>query len=225
MTSQIGSMPSGASEASVTGEPSGAAIDLYWLPLGAGGHFVRLNGRIYEAIRAFHERRRAFDLYHSALQVRVPEGRYVIEMAWPIPDSEGAYRGVVVEGPVGSHRMERFRPFRYEVRRWQDGVIPDILGAVASPQRLSNDLDRARSVLDLVGSVPALVWGRDELGMGDMWNSNSVVSWLLARSGLPMEEIQPPVGGRAPGWEVGILTARHQTDARLPVVHGRHAFL
>jgi len=96
---------------------------------------------------------------------------------------------------------------------------------VASPQRLSNDLDRARSVLDLVGSVPALVWGRDELGVGDMWNSNSVVSWLLARSGLPMEEIQPPVGGRAPGWEVGILTAQHQTDSRLPVVHGRHASL
>lgn len=208
MTSQCGSMPSGASEASLTERPTGAAIDLYWLPLGAGGHFVRMNGRIYETICAFHDRRRAFDLYHSALQVRVPEGRYVIEMAWPIPDSDGAFRGVVVEGPVGSHALERFRPFRYEVRRWQDGVIPDILEAVASPQRLSNDLDRAQSVLDLVGSVPTLVWGRDELGMGDMWNSNSVVSWLLARSGLPMDGIQPPVGGRAPGWEVGILTAR-----------------
>jgi hypothetical protein len=34
MTSQSGSMLSGASEASVTGEPSGAAIDLYWLPWG-----------------------------------------------------------------------------------------------------------------------------------------------------------------------------------------------
>lgn len=225
MTTLSGSMPSGASEASLTGEPSGAAIDLYWLPLGAGGHFVRLNGRIYEAIRALLDRRRVFDLYHSALQVRVPEGRYVIEMAWPIPDSDGASRGVVAEGPVGSHRMERFRPFRYEVRRWQDGVIPDIVEAVASPQRLSNGLDRARSVLDLVGSVPALVWGRDELGVGDMWNSNSVVSWLLARSGLPMDEIQPPVGGRAPGWDVGILTARRQTDSRLPVFHGRQASL
>jgi hypothetical protein len=27
-------------------------IDLYWFPLGAGGNFVRLNGRIYEAIKA-----------------------------------------------------------------------------------------------------------------------------------------------------------------------------
>jgi hypothetical protein len=26
-------------------------IDLYWLPLGAGGNFVRLNGRVYEAIK------------------------------------------------------------------------------------------------------------------------------------------------------------------------------
>ena len=26
-----------------------AGIDLYWLPLGAGGHSVRLNGKVYEA--------------------------------------------------------------------------------------------------------------------------------------------------------------------------------
>ena len=29
-----------------------AAVDLYWLPLGAGGHFVRLNGWIYEELAA-----------------------------------------------------------------------------------------------------------------------------------------------------------------------------
>ena len=29
-----------------------ATVDLYWLPLGAGGHFVRLNGRLYEALAA-----------------------------------------------------------------------------------------------------------------------------------------------------------------------------
>lgn len=52
-----------------------ASIELYWLPLGAGGWFVRLNGRIYEAIHALLERRRPLDLYHSALQVRVSEGR------------------------------------------------------------------------------------------------------------------------------------------------------
>ena len=31
--------------------PAGPAVDLYWLPLGAGGHFVRFNGRVYEARR------------------------------------------------------------------------------------------------------------------------------------------------------------------------------
>jgi hypothetical protein len=185
-----------------------ASVDLYWLPLGAGGHFVRLNGRVYEAIQAYRERRRALDLYHSALEVCVPEGRFVIETAWPIPDAEPASRGVALEGPVGSRRIARFRVFRYEVRRWRDGIIPDVLEAVASPQRLSSDEYRARRVLDLVSSVPALVWGRDEIGTGDMWNSNSVVSWLLVRSGLPTEAIRQPPGGRAPGWEAGVVTAR-----------------
>jgi hypothetical protein len=186
----------------------GPAVDLYWLPLGAGGRFVRLNGRIYEAIQAFRERRSSLDLYHSALEVRVPDGRFVIETAWPIPDAEPASRGVAVEGPVGSRRFARFRVLRYEVRRWEDGTIPDILDAVASPQRLSDDEDRARRLLGLVGSVPALVWGRDELGTGDMWNSNSVISWLLVRSGLQPEAISPPTRGRVPGWDAGIKIGR-----------------
>ena len=29
-----------------------AYVDLYWLPLGAGGHSVRLNGRVFERIVA-----------------------------------------------------------------------------------------------------------------------------------------------------------------------------
>lgn len=198
----------GGSDPGLGSNANEVGIDLYWLPLGAGGHFVRLNGRVYEAIQAFRERRPRFDLYHSALEVRVPEGRFVIETAWPIPDADLASRGVVVEGPVGSPRMARFRVFRYEVRRWRDGVIPDIREAVASPQRLSDDPARAHRVLDLVPSVPAPVWGRDELGTGEMWNSNSVVSWLLARSGLPTDGVRPPAGGRAPGWDAGLVTAR-----------------
>ena len=95
-----------------------AGIELYWLPLGAGGWFVRLNGRIWEAIHALLEHRRPLDLYHTALVVRVPEGRFVIENCWPIPAADGPSRGVLVEGPVGSRRMARWRMFRYEVRRW-----------------------------------------------------------------------------------------------------------
>lgn len=190
------------------GSGAGHGVDLYWLPLGAGGHFVRLNGRVYEAITAWRERRRAFDLYHSALQMHVPRGRFVFETAWPIPDAEPASRGVVAEGPVFSRHLARLRVLRYEVRRWREGVIPDVAEAVASPQRLSDDPEHAYRLLVLAPSVPTPVWGRDELGTGEMWNSNSVVSWLLARSGIPTEAIRPPAGGRAPGWEAGLLVAR-----------------
>ncbi len=191
---------------------SEASVDLYWLPLGAGGWFVRLNGRIYEAIRARVDGRQPLDLYHSALEVRLPEGRFVIEVSWPIQDAEGASRGVVLEGSVGSRRLARFRVFRYELRRWRDGIIPDADEAVASPQRLTDDPALARRLLNLVGSAPRLVWGRDEIGTGDMWNSNSVISWLIARSGLPTHAIELPVGGRAPGWDAGLVVARHRSS-------------
>ena len=191
-------------------------IDLYWIPLGAGGvGFVRFNGWVYEEIRARVERRRALDLYHSALEVRLPEGRFTIENAWPIPDFDTASRGVVVEGPVGSHRMARFRSFRYEVRCWRDGVIPDAAQAVDSPQTLSQDPIVARALLHSVAEVPPLLWGRDQLGVGDMWNSNSTVSWLLARNGLPVGDIRPPAGGRAPGWDAGIHAAGIESYANL----------
>ena len=192
-------------------------IDLYWLPLGAGGRFVRLNGRIYEGIKSLTERRRRCDLYHTALEVTVPEGRFVIENAWPIPDADLAARGVTVEGPVGSHHLGRFRVFRYEVRRWRNGIIADAAEAVASPVQVSDDETEARRVLALASDVPVMVWGRDEFGIGEMWNSNSVISWLLARAGLPAAEIQPPPGGRAPGWITGVVAALNsQTSGPSP---------
>lgn len=180
-------------------------IDLFWIPLGAGGTgFVRLNGRIYETVQALLEKRPRQDLYHSALQVQVPEGRFTIENAWPSPDSHTAGRGVVAEGPVFSSWMATMRPFRYEVRCWRDGIIADIDAAVISPLVVSDDQEVAHRLLDLVPAVPRLVWGRDQLGTGDMWNSNSVIAWLLAASGLSLDGIQPPTGGRAPGWQAGL---------------------
>ena len=188
-----------------------AAVDLFWLPLGAGGHFVAFNGRAFEAVAARRARRPACDLYHSALEVRVPEGNFVIEQA-PVADAYGQQRGVVAEGSVGSRFAGRFRIFRYEVRRWPGGRIPDIDEAVDSPRRLSDDLDLARRVLDLMPRVPTPVWGRDELRTGGMWNSNSVIAWVVASSGLDAKSIQPPTGGRAPGWQAGLEVARRQNE-------------
>jgi hypothetical protein len=190
-----------------------AGVELYWLPLGAGGHFVRLNGRVFEAVMSRLEHRPAYDLYHSALEVRAPEGRFVIEQT-PVPDNDGSRRGVAAGGAVGAHWAGRLRIFRYEVRRWRDGVIPDVREAVDSPRRLSDDPECARRLLDLVPSLPTPVWGRDELAAGEMWNSNSVIAWLLASSGLTPEAIQPPAGGRAPGWNAGIDVARRAGPER-----------
>jgi len=184
-----------------------AAVDLYWLPLGAGGQFVRLNGRVYEAMAARLEHRRACDLYHSALQVEVAEGTFVIEQA-PVHDWSGKERGVVAEGAVGSRWAARFRVFRYEIRLWKGGHIPDVAEAVESPRRLAGDEACAQLVLEQVPKVPTPVWGRDQLRTGEMWNSNSVIAWVIARSGLDAESVRPPAGGRAPGWHAGVVVAR-----------------
>jgi hypothetical protein len=190
--------------------PATTAIDLYWLPLGAGGHSVRLNGRIFKWFAARLAHRDRCDLYHSALEVRAPDGRFVIEQApaW----SESSERGVVAEGAVGTRAAGRFGLFRYEIRCWRDGVIPDVAEAVESPKRLSDDADQGRRLLELVPQVPTPVWGRDELRTGEMWNSNSLISWLITRSGFDVDSIHPPTGGRAPGWHAGIAVARRQLE-------------
>lgn len=183
------------------------SVELYWIPLGAGTPVVQWNGRVYEALASRIQRRPACDLYHSSLIVTVDDGRYTIEMT-PIPDSNGTARGVVAEGPVGLRWLARLRIFRYEIRRWNDGTIPDLAWAIDSPRVLSNDAGTAYRILSLVPQVPTPVWGRDELHTGGMWNSNSVVSWLLERGGVDVASVAPPANGRAPGWDAGVVIAR-----------------
>ena len=193
--------------------PSGtAAADLYWIPLGAGGHCVRFNGRVFEAIQAARQHRRRRDLYHSALVVELDGDRYTIEVA-PSPDPDEARRGVVATGAVGSRCLGRWRIFRYEVRCWRGGSIPDLGAAVGAPRRLSSDPQIARRLCDLITTVPTPVWGRDELEAGEMWNSNSMIAWLIATAGLSTDDLQPPSHGRAPGWSAGLEAARRSGAA------------
>jgi hypothetical protein len=182
-------------------------VDLYWIPLGAGagGGLVRWSGRLYEAASAARARRPRCDLYHSALEVSVGDGTTAIEMA-PVWTGSGN-RGVVGEGAVGARMLGRSRLFRYEVRRWDGGSIPDLAAALGGPTRVTSSSVHARRLLDLVPEFPTWTWGRDELGTGDMWNSNSLVSWLLARSRIDVRELRPPSGGRAPGWDAGLVAA------------------
>lgn len=181
-----------------------SAVDLYWLPLGAGGHSVRLNGKVFEFFAAALARRARRDLYHSALIVTIDDQRWTIELG---PEQKGEH-GRVAGGSVGSSILGSLRLFRYEARCWLGGTIPDIDEAVESPVGLSDDRDIAARIIELVPLIPTPVWGRDELGAGEMWNSNSVISWLLERAGLDTDQIELPRNGRAPGWDAGVVVAR-----------------
>ena len=188
-----------------------AAVDLYWIPLGAGGHYVRFNGRVFEAIAAARRHGPRRDIYHAALVVELDGVPHAIELA-PSPDADEARRGVVATGAVGSRYAGALRLFRYEVRCLAGGSIPDLAEAVGGPCRLTGDPLIARRLLDLVALVPTPVWGRDELHAGEMWNSNSVVAWLISVAGLPTAQLRPPPGGRAPGWDAGLEVARRSRD-------------
>jgi diadenosine tetraphosphatase ApaH/serine/threonine PP2A family protein phosphatase len=203
-------------------EPVQSSVDLYWLPLGAGGHFVRWNGRLYERWSARREHRASADLYHCGLMLCLDDITYAVEMG-PVWNLSDADRGVLAEGPVGSKRLGRFRAFRYELRCWPGGHIPDVAEAVNSPVRVTDDPTRVATVLECLREIPALTWGRDELGAGEMWNSNSAVAWVLARTGHEIDAIEPPLGGRAPGWTAGLVLAERQARAMTldPGITGR----
>lgn len=193
-----------------------AWVDLYWIPLGAGDvtHLVARCGHAYERVTARREHRPPQALFHAALVLCCQGTSYAIEMApaWKRPAED---RGITATGPVGHPQLGRSRLFRYEVRCWPGGEIPDLGEAVDSPVRLSADHRLAQQVLDLVQQFPCLTWGRDEQGTGDMWNSNSLVAWLLAASGHDAASLRPPRGGRAPGWRAGLVTAS-RSPARTP---------
>ena len=211
--------------------PPRFAVDLFWIPLGAGeaSPVVRWSGRAFEWLTARREHRAPQRLFHSALAVHLHGVEHVIEMT-PAWGQSPARRGVVGIGPVGATALGRSRFFRYEVRRWANGVIPDVDVAEGRPQRLSSDETHAQRVLDLVPEFPTSTWGRDELGAGEMWNSNSLTSWLLARSDHPTGQLCPPTGGRAPGWAAGLVVAdRPGSSRRAPArdedARGRRACL
>ena len=68
------------------------------------------------------------------------------------------------------------------------------------------------------------MWGRDECNVGEMWNSNSVISWALARSGADIDAVRVPSGGRAPGWDAGLAVAAGTLTPHRIAADDRRAF-
>ena len=161
--------PEGLSAAPATPSPDcvpqQARVELCWLPLGAGDSTgcVRRNGRLFEALAARRAHRPPCVLYHSALQVQLDGDRFAIEMT-PAWGNGAGDRGVMSTGPVGLRLLGRSRFFRYEVRRWRAGTIPDLAEAVGGPVCVTDDPALTQRLLELVPDVPMATWGRDELG-------------------------------------------------------------
>jgi hypothetical protein len=196
---------------------TGNGVDLFWVPLGLGPHGapVRWISRLYEGVVAARDHRPRRKLFHTALEVRADGLTSRIEIAVPAHRGD---RGTVAEGPVGAPFLGRSRLFRYEVRCRPGAELAHVSPAVVGPVRVSRSSADAVRILALVPQFPRCTWGRDELGAGEMWNSNSFVSWLLARAGLWTDAIGPPPGGRAPGWDAGLRVAarpRRHTAAEI----------
>lgn len=187
------------------------AVEVVWVPVGAGERVsvVAVSGWVYERVLAALARRRPRRLVHAALVVHLPpppgadeskRGTWTVEMvpAWSGPQGTA----VALEGPVGFTVLGRSRLFRYEVRVLPGEAIPDIEHAIARTVLDEGD-ERAGLLLACVSDVPRLTWGRP-VGTAGMWNSNSVVAWLLRASGHDLKHVHPPDGWRAPGWDAGL---------------------
>ncbi|KAJ8139752.1 hypothetical protein OY671_007048, partial [Metschnikowia pulcherrima] len=178
-----------------------------------GGHVVRRTSAAWERAAASLARRRPRRSFHAASGSRCDGLPYVVEMtpAWGGPPCD---RGVVVTGPVGSRPSGRSRWFRYEVRCWAHGAIPDREHAVGPPVLVTRDAAAVARISRAVRGVPPLTWGRRPPGGGEMWNSNSLVAWSLARAGLATDHV-PPGGGPPPP------DRRRPRRGRTPVPPGR----
>ena len=169
-----------------------------------------LNGKVFEAVAAWLDRRDRRDLYHSALEVQRAGGT--------VRDRAGAGAG---ERRRRARRRRRGRRRQHAAARplprssatrsgaGATGCIPDVGEAVESPRRLSDDPDCARRLLELVPAGADARLGprragrrRDvELELDSSPGSSRAAGSTSRRS-------RRPRGGRAPGWQAGIVIAR-----------------
>ena len=185
----------------------------HWIPLGAGGHSVRVNGIVCEVISSLIQRR--------------PRQRLPRRPGDPRP--ERTVRDRDDTGPERA-RLERVswrggsrdaigrstRILRYESAGDPTASSPTWGDAVASPVRISDDPPwHSASWGCSLDAEPT--WGRDELGTGEMWTCNSVMSGSHPRLGLPGRDRLPPT--RA-GTRMG--RGRRRCRRQLPSGPGRH---
>ena len=189
----------------MTSPPS--AVDLYWIPLGAGGRLVRFNGRCSR--RSPPLAGTGHDATSTTRSSSSRSTATATRSSWRRrPTAIGSAGGWWRRGPSGAAISAGCPCSATRSVSWRGGTIGDLGEAVGGPRRLSRDPGLARRLLDLVPAVPAARLGADKLHTGEMWNSNSVIAWLIAGAGVATELVAPPAHGRAPGWQAGLAVAR-----------------
>ena len=188
----------------MTAEPTAvtaAAVELYWIPLGAGGHCVRFNGRIFEALDA--ARRAPSALRPLPRGARRPARRPALHDRARRRRRTPTRRAAASSAPAPSAAATSAGCACFATRfaAGEADRSPTWTTRSAGRCRLTTDPGVARRLLDLVAAVPRPVWGRDELDAGEMWNSNSVIAWLVATAGLPADELEPAAAGQGAGLE------------------------
>ena len=181
--------------------PCECYVKLYWVPVGG----TSVTDLLDFIANLLIDNPGGKTIYHSALRVQFEEGgeckQYVIELT-ETAESPPERRRV---GETVEHNI--FGPFDYTIRLFRNGQIEDEAHAT-QPIELTTDCGIASNIAKLVEAedVPDLGYG-DKVGTRsgatDRWTSNSVVSWLLQRTGLNPGGIFPPSGGIAPGWDAG----------------------
>lgn len=188
-------------------------VELWWMSVGAGTSRVQQASlRLWEAIEAARARRPRARLVHSALKLHDGTATWTLELT---PAFVAAATPPLITGPVGLGAAGRLRLFRYQLVCLPGETFPDEAWAVAQA-RLPGEAELAARLLALAPTVPRHVWGRRVHGTREMWTSDSVVSWLLARAGVDVPAVAPPAGTRAPGWGAGLALARRRVRPSMP---------
>ena len=195
-------------------EPGPAAVELYWLPLGAGGHSVQVQRpRLRGPGRG--ARPAALDLISTTrhyASVSPREGSSSNRRLFPIGVAAN-----VASSSRGRSAADGLGDFACFVTRSGSGLaarFPTSRRPLTARETTERRRDTGRRVLARAEEVPPLTWGRDEMRTGEMWNSNAVIAWVLSRSGIDAAQVMPPRGGRAPGWNAGLAVAQRSDSDR-----------
>ncbi len=124
-----------------------AAVDLHGIPVGAGGHFVSFNGRVFEAIEAARQHRQRCGLDHVALVVELPgvfqTGQGGAYDAWRQWDRHRGPIALVAAAILTANRTTR-RPGSFTSRRSGSSCSPT---ARATPVLSTRSTAKCMSVL------------------------------------------------------------------------------